>query len=173
MARRIIDRIRAAVRDAAYDMTVHAVEEMAEDDLDLIDVETVIFNGTLIKTERDDPRGTRYTLTWNCRRRNDAGGHDWTLCRHRSLSDHHSLRGEGTMSRTTRFGYRCEYCEGTVREKRVEREAFKHKEGFVILVCDKCGNRYYLADTLKRVHAIATGTTPPDRKEPVPVAHAR
>ena len=62
MARRIIDRIRAAVRDAAYDMTVHAVEEMAEDDLDLIDVETVIFNGTLINTERNDPRGTRYTL---------------------------------------------------------------------------------------------------------------
>jgi YgiT-type zinc finger domain-containing protein len=80
---------------------------------------------------------------------------------------------------TTQFGYRCEYCEGTVRAKRVEREAFKHKTGFVILedvvigVCDTCGNRYYLAETLKQVQAIATGELSPERIEQVPVAHAR
>ena len=79
---------------------------------------------------------------------------------------------------TTQFGYRCEYCPGTVRAKRVEREAFKHKGGFVILeevvigICDTCGNRYYSADTLKRVQAIATGTIAPERTEQVPVAHA-
>jgi len=79
---------------------------------------------------------------------------------------------------TTQFGYRCEYCAGTVRAKRVEREAFKHKTGFVILedviigVCDMCGNRYYLAETLKRVQAIATGEIPPERTEQVPVAQA-
>jgi len=80
---------------------------------------------------------------------------------------------------TDQFGYRCEYCEGTVREKQVEREAFKHKAGFVILenvvigVCDKCSIRYYSADTLKRVHVIATGRIPAERTEQVPVAHAR
>jgi YgiT-type zinc finger domain-containing protein len=80
---------------------------------------------------------------------------------------------------TTQFGYRCEYCEGTVREKQVEREAFKHRASFVILedleigICDKCGNRYYSADTLKQVEAIATGKIPPARTEQVPVAHAR
>ena len=62
MPRRILDQIRAAIRNAVYDMTVHVVEEMAEDDLDLIDVETAILNGRLIKTEKDDPRGTRYTV---------------------------------------------------------------------------------------------------------------
>jgi hypothetical protein len=31
------------------------------------------------------------------------------------------------------FGYGCEHCEGTVRAKRVQREAFKHTAGFVIL----------------------------------------
>lgn len=62
MPRRILDRIRVAISNAAYDMTVHAVEEMAEDDLDLIDVETAILNGRLIRTEKDDPRGTRYTV---------------------------------------------------------------------------------------------------------------
>jgi hypothetical protein len=43
-------------------MTVHAVEEMAEDKLDLIDVETALLNGRLIRTERDEPRGTRHTV---------------------------------------------------------------------------------------------------------------
>ncbi len=76
------------------------------------------------------------------------------------------------------FGYRCEYCEGTVKARRVEREAFKHKAGFVILekvrigVCDQCGNRYYQAEVLKRVHAIATGKLKPERTQRVPVAQA-
>lgn len=62
------------------------------------------------------------------------------------------------------FGYLCEYCEGTVQAKQVEREAFKHKTGFVILedvmigVCDRCGNRYYTAETLKKVQAVAQET---------------
>lgn len=76
------------------------------------------------------------------------------------------------------FGYQCEYCEGSVRGKRVEREAFKHKAGFVILedveigICDKCGNRYYTAKTLKQVQAIATGKILPERTEQIPVSHA-
>ncbi len=79
----------------------------------------------------------------------------------------------------SKFAYRCEYYDGKVREKREEREAFKHKEGFVILedlvigVCDRCGNRYYSAETLKRVHAVATSAIPPERTEQVPVANAR
>ena len=62
MPRRIIKRIRDAIHTATYDMTSHAVEEMAEDKLDFIDVETAILCGKLIKTEKDDPRGTKYTV---------------------------------------------------------------------------------------------------------------
>ena len=77
------------------------------------------------------------------------------------------------------FGYRCEHCDGTVRPRRVRREAFKHKARFVILedvtigVCDACGSRFYTADTLARVHAVATGAVPAERFDEVPVAHAR
>ena len=77
------------------------------------------------------------------------------------------------------FGYRCEYCEGTVREKRVEREAFKHRTGFVILedvligVCDTCANRYYSAEILKHVQAVATGKILPERTEHVPVSQVQ
>ena len=59
------------------------------------------------------------------------------------------------------YGYCCESCEGIVRPKQVEREAFKHKKGFVILedvvigVCDTCGSRYYSADILHAVNDIA------------------
>ena len=75
------------------------------------------------------------------------------------------------------YGYGCEYCDGIVQPCLVEREAFKHKDGFVILenitvgICDKCGNRYYSADILHAVHDIATGKRTPERTETVAVAH--
>ena len=75
------------------------------------------------------------------------------------------------------YGYNCEYCEGTVRPKKVKREAFKHETGFVILedviigVCDLCGSRYYSADILHAVNEIATGTRPFEKIEEIPVAH--
>jgi YgiT-type zinc finger domain-containing protein len=75
------------------------------------------------------------------------------------------------------YGYRCVYCQGTVQPRYVEREAFKHKNGFVILehitigVCDVCGNRYYSADILHAVHDIAIGRRVAERTEQVPVAH--
>jgi YgiT-type zinc finger domain-containing protein len=73
------------------------------------------------------------------------------------------------------YGYRCEYCEGTVQPRIVKREAFKHRDGFVILedvtigVCDTCDNRYYSAYIFHAVHAVATGAKPPERTEQIPV----
>lgn len=73
------------------------------------------------------------------------------------------------------YGYPCSYCDGTVQPRRVDREAFKHKAGFVILehivigVCETCGNRYYTADLLHTVHDIATGKRQPARTEAIPV----
>lgn len=74
-------------------------------------------------------------------------------------------------------GERCQYCDGTVRAQRVDREAFRHRDGFVILedvtigVCDHCGNRYYSADVLHAVHQLATGKRRPERTASVPVGH--
>ena len=58
----MLDRIREAVRTQRYDATKHAVDEMAEDGLDIVDLETALLNGRITKTERDDPRGPRYTV---------------------------------------------------------------------------------------------------------------
>lgn len=76
------------------------------------------------------------------------------------------------------YDYQCQYCEGTVRPKKLAHEAFKHKNGFVILehvtigVCDNCGNRYYSADVLHAVHDIAAGKRLPERTTMIPVAEA-
>ncbi len=43
-------------------MTIHAVEEMAEDDLDLLDIEEAVLNGRVVKRDRVDARGTKYTV---------------------------------------------------------------------------------------------------------------
>ena len=43
-------------------MTVHAVEEMAEDDLDVFDLEQAVLNGQIVRRNKQDPRGTKYTI---------------------------------------------------------------------------------------------------------------
>ena len=69
----------------------------------------------------------------------------------------------------------CEHCDGTVRERRVDREALRHKGDFVILedvpigVCDKCGPRYFDGSILRRVAEIGRGTIPTQRTLEVPV----
>ncbi len=73
------------------------------------------------------------------------------------------------------YDFRCEYCEGTVREQIIAREPLSHHRGIAILenvpvgVCDRCGAHYYAAPVLKRVESILTSSTPPARTMEVPV----
>jgi len=43
-------------------MTVHAMEEMAEDGLDILDFEQSILYGRVLRMEKDDPRGIKYVI---------------------------------------------------------------------------------------------------------------
>ena len=64
------------------------------------------------------------------------------------------------------YGFHCEHCEGTVRERLIEREAIRHKGSFVILedvpigVCENCGSRYFHASVLRRAAEIARRPAP-------------
>ena len=58
----IIERIRGKIRLCQYDMSAHAMEEMAEDLLDIVDVEIAILDERLARVERGDPRGTKYVI---------------------------------------------------------------------------------------------------------------
>ena len=62
MSRQIIEKIRNTIKLGNYDVTYHAVEEMAEDGLEIYDIESAILNGKIIKKEKRDPRGTKYTV---------------------------------------------------------------------------------------------------------------
>jgi len=75
------------------------------------------------------------------------------------------------------YSYKCEYCDGVVKEQLIEKEAFKHKRGFVIFenvpvgICDKCGYHYYNSKILHIVDEIARGKRVPEGIEAVPVGH--
>ena len=73
------------------------------------------------------------------------------------------------------YDFSCEHCAGTVRERRSDREAIRHKGNFVILenvpigVCDNCGARYFDATVLRRVAEIGRGAVPPLMTIVIPV----
>ena len=73
------------------------------------------------------------------------------------------------------YNFTCEHCDGTVRERRVERDALRHKGSYVILedvpigVCDKCSTRYFDASVLRRVAEIGRDASPAQRTVQVPV----
>lgn len=62
MPRQDIDRIREKIRLCQYDMSAHAMEEMAEDLLTILDVEEAVLSDQVIRVEKDDPRGTKYVV---------------------------------------------------------------------------------------------------------------
>lgn len=62
MPRRLLERIRYVILSGEYDLTRHAIDEMAEDGLGIFDVESAVLDGEITKTETDDPRGPRYTI---------------------------------------------------------------------------------------------------------------
>jgi hypothetical protein len=57
-----IKRIRRAIREGRYEFTVHALEEMDEDDLDESDVRQAVLHGDISAELTDDPRGSRFVV---------------------------------------------------------------------------------------------------------------
>jgi hypothetical protein len=62
MASRELERIRKAILDQRYTLTEHAYDEMDEDSLDVLDIESAILTGRIEQTLTKDPRGTRYVV---------------------------------------------------------------------------------------------------------------
>ena len=55
-------RIRNAIMARRYALTEHAYEEIEEDNLDVLDVESAILTGEIDQVLTMDPRGTRYVV---------------------------------------------------------------------------------------------------------------
>ncbi len=54
--------IRQKIREGRYEFTVHALEEMDEDDIDEADVRQAVLHGSISAELADDPRGTRFVV---------------------------------------------------------------------------------------------------------------
>ena len=50
---RMLLRMREAIRTRNYIMTLHAEEEMDDDDLSIFDIERIILTGTIIEQQKD------------------------------------------------------------------------------------------------------------------------
>jgi hypothetical protein len=57
MHERILKRMREKVRALQYVMTVHAEEEMNDDDLSIFDVEQAILAGQIVERQKDAETG--------------------------------------------------------------------------------------------------------------------
>ena len=62
MPHRLIERIRRKILLRDYDLTIHAIEEMAEDDLDIFDIEHAVLHGEIVRRHKRDPRGIKYAI---------------------------------------------------------------------------------------------------------------
>lgn len=63
MSLAIIDLIRTKMRNREYEFAIpHFFEEMADDDMDMLDVESVVLNGRIRRRFTRDLRGARYEV---------------------------------------------------------------------------------------------------------------
>jgi Domain of unknown function (DUF4258) len=58
----VLKRIRRAVREDCYEFTIHALEEMDEDNVVEEDVRHALMHGSLESELTDDPRGVRFVV---------------------------------------------------------------------------------------------------------------
>ena len=49
MARQVIDRLRAKIRDGQYLVPFHAANELDDDEISILDVENIILTGDIIQ----------------------------------------------------------------------------------------------------------------------------
>ena len=53
----LLNKLRDAIREQRYVMTLHAEEEMDADELSIFDIESVILKGEVVERQRDEDRG--------------------------------------------------------------------------------------------------------------------
>ena len=53
MARRLIDRLRAKIRAGQYLVPFHAADELDDDEISILDAESIILTGEIIERQRD------------------------------------------------------------------------------------------------------------------------
>ncbi len=67
MYEQILKEMREKIRTRQYIMTLHAEDEMEDDELSIFDVESVILTGEIVERQKDlQPDQWKYVLTGSC-----------------------------------------------------------------------------------------------------------
>ncbi len=62
MASKVLGKIRACVRSGSYELTTHANDEMADDELSILEVESSMLSGRIVRIQKGDFLGDKYTI---------------------------------------------------------------------------------------------------------------
>jgi hypothetical protein len=63
MYERILQQMRECIRTSQYVMTIHAADEMYDDNLSIFDVESAVLTGQIIERQKDSTAGEwKYVL---------------------------------------------------------------------------------------------------------------
>ena len=66
MAQATINRLRDLIRSLNYAVSIHAAEELEDDNLTILDFENIILTGAIVERQRDrQTREVKYTLRGN------------------------------------------------------------------------------------------------------------
>lgn len=58
----VIEEIKNLIKNGDYDLTYHAYEEMAEDNLSILDIEKAVLTGKITKIQKDNLYGSKYII---------------------------------------------------------------------------------------------------------------
>lgn len=64
MFERTFTKIQESVHEERYEITIpHFIEELIDEDMMLVDAETIVLTGKITRRFKGDPRGIRYEIT--------------------------------------------------------------------------------------------------------------
>ena len=70
---RVLEQMRECIRTKLYVMTLHAEEEMSDDNLSIFDIEHIFFTGTIIERQKDNTSAEcKYLIEGNTIKRDIA-----------------------------------------------------------------------------------------------------
>ncbi len=150
MPRPSISRIRALVRSLSYVVSLHAVGELEDEDLTILDLENIILTGRIVERQKD--RQTRETKIVT------EAGRSMTARPKRSSKS--ATRAFSTSSRSISSSGVCASCgRSGVHLRRVTRSFGSGKsllvvEGIPMWSCPHCGESYFTAQTLHELERI-------------------
>ena len=120
-----IKRIRRSIREGRYEFTVHALEEMDDDDLDESDVRYAILPGEISSELTDDPRRNKVCRAWRYAGRSAFDGSRLSFSAVGIVAYNYGVSDRGIIMEKD-F---CEYCNAILSDVEKLVTVYRHRRG--------------------------------------------